>query len=71
MKNYAEFDIDPIVLPESSSSSSIMDDHGQEPIDMSTTGHFFQSTLNVTETSTKLSDKTSLNKVDTRDHCRQ
>jgi hypothetical protein len=53
--------MDPIQLPES--SSSIIDDSCQHPIDMSTTGNHFHTTFNIMENTTKISAKSSLNKV--------
>ncbi|CAF3299727.1 unnamed protein product [Rotaria socialis] len=53
-KQYSEFEVDPIELPKSSSSSSVIDNNNyQQPIDMSTTGNNFNSLDNTTKTTGK------------------
>ncbi|CAF3369673.1 unnamed protein product, partial [Rotaria sp. Silwood2] len=49
-KQYSEFEIDPIELPRKSSSSSIIDNNYQQPIDMTTTGNNYNSIDNTTKT---------------------
>ncbi|CAF3108011.1 unnamed protein product, partial [Rotaria sp. Silwood2] len=58
-KQYSEFEIDPIELPRKSSSSSIIDNNYQQPIDMTTTGNNYNSIDNTTKTI----GKSSPNKV--------
>ncbi|CAF4727621.1 unnamed protein product [Rotaria sp. Silwood1] len=60
-KQYSEFEIDPIDLPvKLSSSSTIIDNNYQQPIDMSTTGNNYNS---IDNTTTKTIGKSSSNKV--------
>ncbi|CAF3919220.1 unnamed protein product, partial [Rotaria sp. Silwood1] len=55
------FEIDPIDLPvKLSSSSTIIDNNYQQPIDMSTTGNNYNS---IDNTTTKTIGKSSSNKV--------
>ncbi|CAF1531864.1 unnamed protein product [Rotaria sp. Silwood1] len=59
-KQYSEFEIDPIDLPvKLSSSSTIIDNNYQQPIDMSTTGNNYNS---IDNTTTKTIGKSSSNK---------